>query len=219
VADLPDQTKTLIDTLLAQTEEGRRVWEEGSARTEFALVQTAGSVVILSVNGDGETPFELRVLDPAGHLVEKHDTEDAGSDKLGALYSAARDSSAKASAIVGNLLHELDPPDAEQLDAELRKLIKEKVDTSGNTSLDALVAAVKPLIKMRSDYMHATGGGETTWGEFAEPFPSGGGTRRAIFSAIKELRDEGIVDYRMDPEPGPNQQTPGADRRVRFNFD
>jgi hypothetical protein len=175
-------------------------------------------VVILSVHGDGEAPFEHRVLDPAGHLVEKHDTEDAGSEELGALYSAARDSSAKASAVVGNLLHELDPPDAEKLDAELRKLIKETVDTSGNTKFDALVVAVKPLMKMRFDYMHVTGENEMTWGEFAEPFPSGGGARRAIFSAIKELRDEGVVDYTMDPEPGAGQQTPGGDRLIRLNF-
>ena len=219
MADLPEQTKTLVDTLLTQTEEGRRAWEEGSARTEFALVQTAGSVVILSVDGGGEAPFELRVLDPAGHLVEKHDTDDAGSEKLEALYSAARDSSARASAVVGNLLHELNPPVADELDAELQRLITETVDTSGNTEFDALVVAVKPLMKLRFDYMRARGGDQMTWGEFAAPFPSGGGARHAIFTAIKELRDEGVLTYTMDPEPGPGQKTPGADRLIRFNFD
>ncbi len=217
VADLPAQTKMLVETLLAQTEEGRRAWEKGSADTEFVFVHNAGSVIILSMSGNEEGPFELRVLDPAGRLVERHDTGDGGSEELQRLYLAARASSAKASPVVSSLLFELDPPNAERLNAELRTLIRQ-IDTSGNTAFDDLVAQVKPLMKMRVDAMRAGHMANMTWGEFTEPFPSGGGSRRAIYSAVKQLRDEGEIDYAMDPEPASGEKTPGPNRAMRLNF-
>jgi hypothetical protein len=112
LSELPEQTKSLVTMLRRQTEGGRRDWEQGSAETEFVFVHDSGSVIIASVDRDGAPPFELRVLDSAGVIVERYETGDLGAEGFGHLYEAARRSSVKASSVVEALVRELrdDPP-------------------------------------------------------------------------------------------------------------
>jgi hypothetical protein len=111
-----------------------------------------------------------------------------------------------------------EPKDVETLRAELQDLLDRTIDKTRNVDIEVQVVALKPLIKKRIEEMEARGISELKWGEFAEPFPSGGGIRKALWKAFKELGEAGEVEYTMHPEPGPNQATPGANKVVRFNF-
>lgn len=107
---------------------------------------------------------------------------------------------------------------AETIQAELQGLIDRTIDRSRNVDIEAQVVALKPIVVKRVEEMEARGKSEMTWSDFAEPFKSGHGVRRALWSAFKELAAAGEIEYTMEPEPGPNQKTPGADKIVRFNF-
>lgn len=108
VSELPKQTRSLVKILRRQTERGIHEWEQGSAETEFVFVHDSGSVIISSIDKDGAPPFELRVLDGAGVVVERYETGDTGSEEFGHLYEAARRSRVKASSVVEELVRELD---------------------------------------------------------------------------------------------------------------
>ncbi len=108
---IPKQTQRLVDTLVQQTAAGRHVWEKGSAETEFVFAREAGSVIISSVDGDGAAPYELRILDPSGTVVESYSTEDEGSEYFRALYETARRSTAQPSPVVESLVKSLSDDD------------------------------------------------------------------------------------------------------------
>lgn len=107
----------------------------------------------------------------------------------------------------------------EALQAELQSLIDRTIDKSRTVDFEAQVAVLKPIVLKRVEEMEARGKSEMKWSEFREPFKAGGGVRRAVWSAFKELAAEGEFEYSMEPEPDPSQQTPGAEKTLRFNFD
>lgn len=111
MSELPEQTQKLIRLLTGQTERGSREWEKGSSDTEFVFLHNAGSVTISSVDGDGAPPFEIRIFDTAGSIVERYTTSDPGSEALPYLYEAARKSSVKPSVVVETLLSQLQDSD------------------------------------------------------------------------------------------------------------
>lgn len=105
---MPEQTRNLVRMLRTQTEAGRRSWDKGSVDTELIFVHDAGSVIISSIDGDGQYPYELRILDTAGRVVERYDTnDDEGTEEFRDLFEVARRSSIKPSAVVETLVEQL----------------------------------------------------------------------------------------------------------------
>lgn len=215
MSDLSEKTQRLISLLKEQTETGQQSWEEGSADTEYVFVQDAGSLVILVREGNEDAPFELRILDPDGDVVERHDSGEAGGELLEGLYEAARNSSGLTSArIVEALLAELDkPPDVELL--ELMDTTIKRVKAAPN--MEEKVALIKPLLRKRIEHLRAANTTSLQWPQLIEPFPSGGGVRNALTQAFKELRQSGEVACIVNPEPQGDQGF-GGGKVIQFDF-
>lgn len=214
MSEVPQQTQRLIRIMREQTESGRRCWEEGSAATEFVFVHDAGSLIVLSVDGDGGPPFELRIVDSDGTLVEKYDSLDDGADGLTDLYTAAHQSVPRASQVVEMLLTDLDKDPG----AELAELIPPAVaQISAAPNMDDKVALIKPLVRIRVEDLKARNKETVKWPQFIEPFPSGGGVHNALTQAFKEMRANDEIKCTVSPEPKPNQGF-GAGKDIRFDF-
>lgn len=215
MSDLSEKTRRLINLLKEQTESGQQSWEEGSADTEYVFVHDAGSLVVLCREGNEIAPFELRILDPDGDVVESHDSGDAGGELLEGLYEAARNSSGLTSArIVDALLAELDrPPDVELL--ELLDPTVKRVKAAPN--MEDKVVLIKPLLRKRIEHLRATNTTSLKWPELIEPFPTGGGVHNALTQAFKELRRDSEVICTVTPEPQGDQGF-GAGKVIQFDF-
>lgn len=212
MSEVPQQTQQLVLLLREQTEGGRRLWEAGSAETEFVSVHEAGSLIILSVDGDGTAPFELRIVDPDGALVGKHTSEDAGGDGLGDLYGAAQQSATKPSRVVEALLAEIGKGAAAEVEALMGSTVKKVKEAP---EMDEKVALVKPLLRKRIQGLRAEMRLELEWPELIEPFPSGGGVRNALTQAFREMRASNEINCSVDPEPDEGQGF-GGGKRIRF---
>lgn len=169
---------------------------------------------MLSVAGDGAAPFEVRVLDADGTVVESYDSADAGAEGLPGLYDAAQERAAAPSRVAETLLAELTKAPATRLQ-EMMSSIVDKVHAAPNDSEKAEI--IKPLLLIRIEDLREKNKAEIVWPEFVEPFPTGGGVRNAIVQAFKELRADGQIKCTVTPEPGPNQGF-GGGKKIRFAF-
>lgn len=114
--DTPPTTIDFAVVLVERTREGRIAWKALEGGTGFRLTTKRGSTEIVSVDEDGLLPYQLRVYDPHGTVVETLDwipsEEPYGplpNRVMADLYSAARRSALNIDTVIRGILDEIDP--------------------------------------------------------------------------------------------------------------
>src|SRR4051812_43907758 len=65
----------LLQALVERTEEGRIHWTSGDDPTSFGVSLPSTSILIQSVDGDGEAPFRVSLADSNGVTIESFESE------------------------------------------------------------------------------------------------------------------------------------------------
>lgn len=92
---------------------------------------------------------------------------------------------------------------AQPSDVSARESAVSKVRAT--TDKDERARIIKPVLLERVTELREAGKTTLTWPELIQPFPSGGGVRIALRQAFRELRDDGEMGCKVDPEPGPDE--------------
>jgi hypothetical protein len=115
--DLEPQLVELCERLLAATIEERLEWKVGEDAT-FTCTRRSGTILVKSVDGSGEPPFELAVFNTDGVKVESviaelvsEERSAAWNGAVGNLYRSARRQALRADRLVADLLADLPPTD------------------------------------------------------------------------------------------------------------
>jgi hypothetical protein len=111
------QLVELCQRLVAATLEEQLEWTAGE-QTAFTCTRRSGTIVVKSVDGSGEPPFELAIFNTDGVKVESVLSEPAGEEPsaswdgaISRLYRAARRQALQADRVVADLLAGLPPSD------------------------------------------------------------------------------------------------------------
>lgn len=110
-----DRLRDLVKSLTELTKSGKVLWDIAESPTSFIYTSKGGSVILSSVNEDGEPPFDLRVLDPKGVVVEVYRDEHGGGvfegdyyeSDVAELYREIRDAVRPSNPVIDGLLAEL----------------------------------------------------------------------------------------------------------------
>ena len=105
----------LCERLAAATIDGQLEWEAGEG-TAFTCVRRSGTILVRSVNGDGEFPYELVILNTDGvkveALVSEWSAEEEPAPWNGAvanLFRVARRQALHVDRLVADILADLPP--------------------------------------------------------------------------------------------------------------
>jgi hypothetical protein len=106
----PQLTK-LVATVLRRTDAGKTSWRSMS-ETSFSLSLEHGALTIESRDNDGLEPYEVKVWNEKGVVIDGYETEDrsSASDRrlLEELYESARRNALGVSDTIEALLNEVD---------------------------------------------------------------------------------------------------------------
>jgi hypothetical protein len=109
------QLVELCERLLAATIEQQLEWEPGE-KTAFTCTRRSGTISVRSIDGDGESPFELTIFNTDGVKVESVIADSASEERsspwdgaVGNLYRVARRQALHADRLVADLLADLPP--------------------------------------------------------------------------------------------------------------
>jgi hypothetical protein len=109
------QLVELCERLLAATIEQQLEWEPGE-KTAFTCTRRSGTISVRSIDGDGESPFELAIFNTDGVKVESVIADSASEERsspwdgaVGNLYRVARRQALHADRLVADLLADLPP--------------------------------------------------------------------------------------------------------------
>jgi hypothetical protein len=109
------QLVELCERLLAATIEQQLEWEAGE-KTAFTCTRRSGTISVRSVDGSGESPFELAIFNTDGVKVESVIADSASEERsspwdgaVGNLYRSARRQALHADRLVADLIAELPP--------------------------------------------------------------------------------------------------------------
>jgi hypothetical protein len=107
------QLVELCERLVTATIERQLEWEAGET-TAFTCTRRSGTILVKSVDGSGEPPFELAIFNTDGVKVESVLSESAGekwpaswNGAISNLYRAARRQALHADRLVADLLADL----------------------------------------------------------------------------------------------------------------
>ncbi len=113
--DLQVQLVELCERLVAATIEEQLEWNVGE-KTAFTCTRRSGTILVRSVDGSGEHPFELAIFNTDGVKVESVISESVGEERsapwngaVANLYQAARRQALHADRLVADLLADLPP--------------------------------------------------------------------------------------------------------------
>ena len=84
--EMPAKLKELVDSLTESTRRGDARWRETGETDWYVYGGSTGTVVVGSVNNDGQWPHGIRLLDKRG--VEVMSFEEAWVDQSGQRFSA-----------------------------------------------------------------------------------------------------------------------------------
>lgn len=115
--DSQAQLVELCERLVAATLEQHLEWEAGET-TAFTCTRRSGTILVKSVDGSGEPPFELAIFNTDGVKVESALSESAGEERsaswngaISNLYRAARRRALHGDRLVADLLADLPRPE------------------------------------------------------------------------------------------------------------
>lgn len=116
---MPSDVARLIRALVDRSQRGELKWQPVEGHdTGFLHTGRAGSVSIVSRDGDGMHPFVFSILTPEGVVGDSWSSVHGGqrgytdyAPTLEALYHIARRSAAGSTTLVNDLLKEIEPDD------------------------------------------------------------------------------------------------------------
>jgi hypothetical protein len=118
---MPPEVIKLLKIVTERSEAGELQWQAaGDSATSFVHTGRAGSVSIVSDDGDGEHPYTFSLLTPEGVTGDSWKSVDNSGQEpevesywreLQQLYHAARRSAAGSTTLVKDLLNEIAPDD------------------------------------------------------------------------------------------------------------
>jgi hypothetical protein len=105
----------LVRTLADKTEAGDASWKKSDSATAFIYSLASGSVIIASLDNDGNFPYEVSLLNDQGEVIESRsssgrwndDDEGQWDDALRRLYFAARGSALNIDGVLNSMLSSL----------------------------------------------------------------------------------------------------------------
>jgi hypothetical protein len=111
----------LAERVIAETNQGKVTWRGSNDLTSFSFTTAQGSVIVNSLDGDGQAPYRLSILNTEGTAIESVESvwdTNAGPPAppapwnalLQTLYETARSSAVSLDDVIDGILREIEHP-------------------------------------------------------------------------------------------------------------
>lgn len=123
-----EKLRVLMKRLLEDTRAGKISWRASGDLSIFSLVTTSGSVIVRSIDGDGQAPFLVELLNPNGVNIERIESDwepgtgpqgqrlrigASWNKELSALFESARSAAINLDGVITGILDEIEHPNTD----------------------------------------------------------------------------------------------------------